>query len=147
MTSTHPPSFDLKIDRMLDAPVDRVWTALTDAEHIAQWYGPGGPFRIEVLEWDCRVGGKYRVAMHQQDGPTHTCFGVFKNLERDQRIAYTWAWEDQPPLDTLVTFTLTAEGEGTRLEFAHTGFPSEEVREQHQMGWNGSMERLVGVLS
>jgi uncharacterized protein YndB with AHSA1/START domain len=146
MTTTNPASFDLKMARTLDAPVDRVWTALTDADQIARWYGPGEAFRVEVLEWDCRIGGKYRVAMHQEDGPTHTCFGVFQALERNQRIAYTWAWEGQPPIDTVVTFTLTPDGEGTRLEFAHTGFPAEDVREQHRMGWTGSMERLATLV-
>ena len=55
MTSTHSPGFDLKLERTLDAPVDRVWTALTDADQIARWYGPGEAFRSEVLECDCRL--------------------------------------------------------------------------------------------
>ncbi|MEX2583851.1 MAG: SRPBCC domain-containing protein [Gemmatimonadota bacterium] len=147
MTPDHAGSHELSFERTLRAPVDRVWAALTDAGQVEQWYGPGEEFRIEVEEWDCRIGGKYRVAMHHRDGQTHTCYGEFKDLEPNRRIAYTWAWADQPPLDTLVTFALTAEGDQTRLHFTHAGFPSEEVRGQHEMGWTGSLERLAGVVA
>lgn len=147
MTADELRSYDLRMERTLQAPVDRVWAALTDAGQIARWFGPGEEFRIEVLEWDCRIGGKYRVAMHHRDGPTHTCFGEFKELEPEVRIAYTWAWEGQPPMDTIVTFALTAEAERTRVEFTHTGFPAEEAREQHRMGWTGSLQRLASVVA
>lgn len=147
MTSDDAGTYELNLERTLEAPVDRVWAALTDAGQIARWYGPGEEFRIEVLEWDCRVGGRYRVAMHHPDGQTHTCFGVFKQIEPNQRISYTWAWEGQPPMDTVVTFALTADGEGTRLEFTHAGFPAEEVRDQHRMGWSGSLERLAAAVA
>lgn len=147
MTADHPRGYELKLERTLHAPVDRVWAALTEADQITQWYGPGDEFRIEVLEWDCRVGGKYRVAMHHKDGQVHTCFGVFEALEPNQRIAYSWSWEGQPPMDTLVTFALSVDGDRTRLDFTHSGFPAEEAREQHRMGWNGSLERLASVVA
>lgn len=147
MTADERQSYDLRMERTMDAPVGRIWAALTEASQIPYWYGPGEEFRIEVLEWDCRIGGRYRVAMHHKDGPTHTCFGEFKRLEPEQRIAYSWAWEGQPPMDTVVTFALIPEGEKTRIEFTHSGFPAEEAREQHRMGWTGSLERLAGVVA
>lgn len=146
MTPDDPGTYEWTQERTLQAPVDRVWAALTDASQIAHWYGPGEEFRIEVLEWDCRVGGSYRVAMHHKDGETHTCFGVFRDIEPERRIAYTWAWEGQPPMDTIVTFALEADGEQTRLEFTHTGFPTEDAREQHRMGWTGSLEQLAATV-
>jgi uncharacterized protein YndB with AHSA1/START domain len=147
MTERVSRGYELKLERTLDAPVERVWSALTEAGEIARWYGPGDDFRIEVLEWECRVGGRYRVAMHHKDGQTHTCFGVFEDLEPNRRIAYTWSWEGQPPMDTMVTFALAAEGDRTRLDFTHEGFPAEEAREQHRMGWMGSLERLAAVVA
>ena len=146
MTPETSAAFELKLERTLDSPVERVWSALTDRESIPRWYGPGDDFRVEVHEWDCRLGGSYRVAMHHKDGPTHTCYGVFKTIEAPERIAYTWAWEGAPPMDTLVTFQLAPEGGRTRLSFAHVGFPNEDVKEQHRMGWTGSLERLAAAV-
>jgi uncharacterized protein YndB with AHSA1/START domain len=141
------PNYELKLEESLKAPVERVWAALTEAEAIRKWYAPSGDFRIEVHEWDCRVGGNYRVAMHHKEGEIHTCHGTFQTLEPMRRIAYTWAWEGAPPMETLVTFEIEKAGEGTRLAFSHTGFPAEEAREQHRMGWTGSLLRLSDYLA
>jgi uncharacterized protein YndB with AHSA1/START domain len=146
MTTGTSKKYELKIERTLDAPVSRVWAALTEAERIPRWYAPGDEFTIEVHEWDCRVGGSYRVAMHHEQGQGYTCFGTFKEVEPEKRVSYTWAWEGQPPMDTLVTFALTSEGARTHLSFQHTGFPTEEARENHRKGWTGSLSRLPEVL-
>jgi uncharacterized protein YndB with AHSA1/START domain len=135
-------STDLTLERTLHAPIRNVWKALTHGEEIARWFGPSDEFTIEVLEWDCRVGGGYRVAMHAPDGNTHTCFGVFRTVEEPRRLSYTWSWEGAPPMDTLVAFELEEDGTDTRLRLSHGGFPSHEVRDQHEMGWTGSLERL-----
>ncbi len=138
---------ELNLEQTLEAPIRRVWKALTSGEEIALWYGPSDAFRIEVLEWDCRVGGGYRVAMHDPAGSTHTCFGLFRTVDPPRRLAYTWSWEGQPAMDSLVAFDLTEDGSVTKLRFSHAGFPSDEVRDQHETGWTGSLERLSRLLS
>lgn len=138
---------ELRLERSLEAPAQKVWQALTRGEEIARWYGPSDAFTIEVLEWDCRVGGSYRVAMRDPTGLTHTCFGEFREIEPPRRLTYTWSWEGQPPMDTLVSFELTENRGNTTLHFSHTGFPSPEARDQHEMGWTGSLERLTRQLS
>ena len=137
-----PRSSELKLERSLRAPIQKVWRALTRGEEIARWFGPSDAFRVEVLEWDCRTGGEYRVAMHDPDGNTHTCFGTFEDVDEPDRLTYTWSWEGQPPMDTLVAFELAEDGSATKLSFRHTGFPSDEARDRHEQGWTGSLERL-----
>ena len=136
------PSHHLRLAKTLRVPIQKVWQALTRREEIASWFGPSDAFRIEVLEWDCRIGGAYRIAMHDPEGTTHTCFGEFRDIDDPHRLAYTWSWEGAPPMDTLVVFELAEEGTNTSLRFSHSGFPSDEVRDQHEMGWTGSLERL-----
>ena len=137
-TTTH----ELKLERSLHAPIATVWRALTTATEIARWFGPSDDFRLEVLAWDCRPGGGYRVAMHDPTGNTYTCVGQFREVDEPHRLSYTWSWEGQPPMDTLVAYDLTEAGETTQLRFSHTGFPAEEARAQHEQGWTGSMARL-----
>ncbi|HUP20111.1 MAG TPA: SRPBCC domain-containing protein [Gemmatimonadota bacterium] len=147
MTNETKTATELKLERSLSAPIADVWSALTRGEEIARWFGPSDAFRIDVLEWDCRVGGGYRVAMHAPDGNIHTCHGTFREIEEPRRLAYSWSWEGQQPMDTLVVFQLTGKGNETRLRFSHTGFPSEEARDQHETGWSGSLERLARIVS
>ena len=133
---------ELNLERTLRAPIGKVWRALTRGEEVARWFGPTDDVRIEVLEWDCREGGDYRVAMHAPDGNTYTCYGTFRDVEEPRRLTYTWSWEGQPPMDTLVAFELAEDGGVTTLNFSHTGFPADEARDRHQEGWTGSLERL-----
>ena len=135
--------FELRFEHTLKATTSRVWSALTEASQIARWYGPGDDFRVEVEEWDCRVGGKYRVAMHPKEGGLHTCQGVFKTIEPERRISYTWSWVGAPPMDSLVTFELEGREGVTLLKFTHEGFPTQDVSDRHLMGWTGSLARLA----
>lgn len=134
----------IKIEKQqtLNAPVDHVYKVLTQAEHIPNWYGPSDDFKITVHQWECKVGGKYRVEFNTPDGTTHIVVGEFKELVPNSRIAYTWDWEGQPVMNSLVTFEIEADGAKTALNFSHIGFPAEEVRDHHNHGWTGSLERL-----
>jgi uncharacterized protein YndB with AHSA1/START domain len=142
-----PKTYELKLEKTLNAPVAKVWKALTEGVQIPAWYGPMDEFRVEVHQWDCKPGGKYRVAMHAPDGNVYTCIGEFKEIKPTQRLSYTWSWEGQDPMDTLVTFELKPQGQQTALKFLHTGFPSEQERDNHNQGWSGSLERLAKTVA
>jgi glutathione S-transferase len=140
-------TYDLKFEQTLDAPVERVWKAITDGKEVGKWYGPADEFRIEVLAWDCRVGGAYKVAMFSPQGGPHVVVGVFKEITPGRKLAYSWAWEGGLPMETLVTFTLKANGRKTDLPLTHEGFPNEGIRDNHNGGWTGSLERLARAVA
>ena len=58
---------DLVLERTLDAPVDLVWAAYTDPEHLKQWFAPK-PYQITECELDLRPGGIFRIRMVGPDG-------------------------------------------------------------------------------
>lgn len=145
MTTT--TGIHLKFERSLDAPVEHVYKVLTASDSIAKWYGPSDDFKVTVHQWDARLGGNYRVEFNTPGGETHIVVGVFKELVRNEKVAYTWSWEGQPPMDTLVTFTIRPDGQKTKLTLIHDGFPAEEVRAHHEQGWTGSLERLTRAVA
>ena len=53
--------YTLKQVRILRAPAERVFRALTQAAAIAKWNAPDG-FAAEVHELDFRVGGRFRIS-------------------------------------------------------------------------------------
>ena len=134
----------IKIEKQqtLNAPVEHVFNVLTQGEHIPNWYGPSDDYKVAVKEWDCKVGGKYRVEFNTPAGDRHVVVGEFKELVPNSKVAYSWSWADQPPMDTLVTFELKPDGDKTALTFSHVGFPMEDIRDHHNEGWTGSLERL-----
>ena len=59
-------STDLILDRTLDAPLELVWEAYTNPEHIKQWFAPK-PFQVTEAELDLTPGGIFRFRMEGPD--------------------------------------------------------------------------------
>jgi uncharacterized protein YndB with AHSA1/START domain len=58
---------DLVLERTLDAPIDLVWEAYTNPEHMKQWFAPK-PYEISEMELDLKPGGIFRLRMVGPDG-------------------------------------------------------------------------------
>lgn len=58
---------DLVLERTLDAPIDLLWKAYTDPDHLKQWFAPR-PYQISECELDLRPGGIFRIRMTGPDG-------------------------------------------------------------------------------
>ena len=67
---------EMRITRMLNAPVDLVWKVWTNGEHIANWWGPGG-FTNTIHKMDVVAGGEWRLTMHGSDGKKYPNKSVF----------------------------------------------------------------------
>ena len=101
----------------IDAPVERVWALLTEAEHLGRWFGDAG------AEIDLRPGG----ALVLRWSGYGTVLGRIETIEPHRRFAYRWGLDHQEPGEgnsTLVDFTLTPTGDGTRLRVVESGFAS-----------------------
>jgi uncharacterized protein YndB with AHSA1/START domain len=134
--------------RLLDAPCEVVYRALTDPDQVAEWWGPAG-FTSPGVESDLRVGGRYRIAMQPPEGELFYLSGEFREVDPPARLAYTFAWEDPHPDDreTLVTLTLEERGESTELVMDQGTFATEERLALHDQGWTDTLERLEGFLA
>lgn len=79
---------DLVLERTLDAPIDLVWRAYTDPEHLKQWFAPR-PYEISEIEMDLKPGGIFRIRMVGPDGfdTGHGTAGcVLEVIEREKLV-------------------------------------------------------------
>jgi uncharacterized protein YndB with AHSA1/START domain len=131
------------------APIDKVWSAVTDPHHISTWFGQAafdGPAGVGVhgtLWWPDR--GHVPLRIEAIDPPT----------------VITYRWSNDDALDavsdevegehsTVFTFTLEPVSDGTRLTVVESGFeatsdPSANL-ESHRDGWTSELDELVAVL-
>ena len=58
---------DLVLERTIDAPIDLVWKAYTDPQHLKRWFAPK-PYELTEMELDLRPGGIFRIRMVGPDG-------------------------------------------------------------------------------
>jgi len=84
---------DLVITRTLNAPRDRVWKAWSEADRLAQWWGPKG-CTLRVLQFDFRPDGVFHYAM--QFKPEHEMFGrfVYREIAAPERIVFVTSFSD-----------------------------------------------------
>lgn len=128
---------------VINAPQDRVWAALTEAEHVARWFG-------DAAEVDLRPGGK--MVFGWKEYGDH--YARVERVEPPGFFSYRWGrgTEVEPAAgnSTLVEFTLVPEGTGTRLRVVETGFASlaantdekdTAVRENTE-GWKAELGEL-----
>ena len=131
---------------VINSPVARVWAVLTRPEHLAVWFGNDTPAQV-----DLRPGG----LMVFDHGPHGLLMARIDRMEEPRVFSYRLSQSRtvEEPADgtaTLVEFTLTANGDGTRLRVVESGFarldlPADWVstrRAQNGANWPGTILRL-----
>jgi uncharacterized protein YndB with AHSA1/START domain len=113
-----------RIDRTIEvnAPLDRVWRALTTTSDLANW------FRV-TIEGDIAPGAEVWMT---SNSPGHEGQRfVVRVTEMTEPHRFVWQWHPgavDATVDysrepwTTVTFTLEPSGRGTRLSVSETGF-------------------------
>ncbi len=146
-TGTKSSASTLKLTRTFRAPREKVFRAWTDPEGLKQWWGPLG-YECPEATVDLRPGGKYRLAMRKlPDGEVFYVSGAYREVRPPQRLVYTWRWESQPEMaETLVTVEFLDRAGATEVVLLHELFPSEPIRDDHDKGWNGCLDRLAASL-
>jgi len=131
------------------APIEKVWAAITEAEHIARWFGQSA-----VLD-EVAVGA---AGVFSFEG-----YGDFpvriKELDPPRTIAYRWSNDkaravdpDQvdPRSSTVFRFTLEPLDGGTQLTVVESGFGSladpAASLESNRRGWDSGLDELVAYL-
>ena len=134
----------LTIDRVLDAPPERVFAAWTDTAQLAQWYGPEG-MSCEVFENDLTPGGRYSLVMRSEEGEYHLS-GTYEEIDPPRKLVMTWKWKTSEDT-TRVSVELRPEGDGTHLRLTHSEFADSEQASSHNQGWSSSLNDLERYLA
>jgi uncharacterized protein YndB with AHSA1/START domain len=111
---------ELRISRLLDAPLDLVWEVWTDPDHIKNWWGPTG-FTNTIAKMDVRENGEWDLMMHGPDGTDYKNKSIFREIVRNKKIVY----EHMTGPRFLATVRFTPQGNNTLLEW-HMLFESRE---------------------
>ena len=106
MTTGNNVAEAVVIERTFNAPVARVWQALTDVEQMRQWY-------FDLKEFKPEVGFEFEFTVeHEGMKYQHLC--KITEVIPQRKLAYTWRYKGHEG-DSLVTFELFADGDKTRL--------------------------------
>lgn len=157
------------IERVFNAPREKVWEAWTTPEMVKKWWGPAG-FTAPVVEIDFRVNGKYLYAMH---GPEGTQFdkdlysaGIFKEIVPLERLVITDYFSDEKgnktsptehglksdmPEEMTVVVLFEDAGDGkTKLSIVYSPESQQQydamIASRMEEGWGTSLDKLATVV-
>ena len=125
MSATSPKSaHELRIERLIDAPREKVFAAWAKPDQIGNWWLPPG-FSDADIKLDLRVGGSFRFEMTPPEGERFAAVGVIQEIKVPERLVYSWNWtmpEMEGGPDTVVTVLFEEKGGKTLFAIEHTGF-------------------------
>lgn len=145
----NPENRTLTLERTFNAPLDLVWEAWTQPEHIANWWGPKG-MQTKVLQHEFKEGGNWKYAMIMQDGSEFIADGIYKEIVPKARIISTANFK---PMTEGVEIQALFEANGNTTKFTfHCVHETEEYcKQQEQMGfyngWGSVFDRLSEFVS
>ena len=131
MTTENQVAEVVIVERTFNAPVARVWKALTDVDQMREWY-------FDLKEFKPQIGVEFEFVVEHEGNTYHHLCKVTEVIPQ-RKIAYTWRYKGLPG-DSLVTFELFGDGERTRLKLTHSGietFPKTPAyaRKNFEAGW------------
>lgn len=142
-TVSTPGDREIRIERIFDAPRDRVWRAFTEPTLLAQWWCRGNTMVIERFELE--RGGHWRF-VEQSEG-VHGFEGRFREVTPQDRLVYTFEWDGMPGHTVLETVELEDLG-GRRTRVVNTSlfFTPEERDGMLQAGMEQGLSQSYDAL-
>jgi uncharacterized protein YndB with AHSA1/START domain len=147
------PKLDFAIERFIEAPASLVWEALTNPEHLKEWYMPRAWGRVARAEMDVRPGGIFSIDIATADGQEFPNLGCFLDVVPMERLVWTSmlfpgyrpAVFDDIPITAIVT--MEPVGTGTRYVFTALHRDEADLEKNrasgHQQGSEIAVDQFV----
>lgn len=132
----------------IDAPIEVVWTVITQPEHITAWF-------TDTAELDLRPGGEGRLGWDAKARTRPTVVNLqVERVEPPHHFSFRWGYDDGDDATEanapLVEFRLESRGDSTRVHLVESGLDkidrSDDEKQtyftSHTSGWNTIAERL-----
>ena len=116
LDSKQPEQGVIVVEKTYNAPVERVWKAITDKNEMKKWY-------FDLSEFKAEPGFEFQFYGEGREGQKYLHLCKITGVVTRKRISYTWRYENFEG-DSVVTFELFEEGNKTRLKLTHSGIKS-----------------------
>ena len=159
-------STQIKTTHTFNAPREPVFKALTNSEHLMNWWGPKG-WTFKVSKSEFRPGGVFHYSQRPADGDVMWVKFVYSEMIAPEKIVYTSFFSDEEgntvralfdanwPMEISNTITLSEDEDKTTLTMivAPVSPTEEEIKtfedskEMAQEGYSGTFDQLDEYLT
>lgn len=127
------------IERTYNAPVEKVWRALTNKGEMKSWF-------FDIAEFKPEPGFEFEFVGHGKKGEKYLHLCKINDVIKNKKLSYSWRYEGYEG-DSLVTFELFEEGNKTRLKLTHSGLESFPATAHNDFAKENFMEGWTEILS
>ena len=101
------------IEKIYNAPVEKVWYAITDKNEMKKWY-------FDLAEFKPEVGFEFQFYGQGKDGEQYLHLCQITEVTARKKLTHNWRYDGFEG-NSFVTFELFDEGVKTRLKLTHAG--------------------------
>lgn len=129
------------IERTYNAPIGKVWKAITDKDDMKQWY-------FDLAEFKPEVGFEFQFLGGKDEGTKYLHLCKITEVIPGKKLTYSWRYNGYEG-NSYVTFELFPEGDKTRLKLTHEGietFPISNpdfAKENFAEGWTYIVDKAL----
>lgn len=151
--------------RLMDAPIDKVWDAWTQAEKLGKWFSPAGVKSVHS-KLDLRAGGSYHYGLENPNGSRYWGRWIILDVKPKTKLEFIVSFSDEKmgvqrhplaptwPAETHSTILFRPAGEKTGVEVQwkpHNASPEEIATFNAGLagmkgGWSGTFDQLTAFL-
>lgn len=134
-------STPLVVEKLVNAPVKKVWQAITDKDQMKKWY-------FDLDDFKAEKGFEFSFPGKGSKGEEYIHLCKITDVIPYKKLQYSWTYKDQEGYSE-VTFELFEEGDKTLVKLTHTGlesFPQHNPdfgRQSFLGGWTELVTRLL----
>ena len=129
------------IEDTFEAPISKVWKAISDKDEMKLWY-------FDLKEFKPEVGFKFDFTGGPDDGEQYLHLCEITQVEPEKKLTYSWRYDGYEG-NSFVTFELFPKGTSTMVRLTHRGletFPKSNPdldAKNFVAGWNDIIHRSL----
>ena len=127
-------------------PPVKVWQAWTDPSIAKLWFGSDPNGKVVEANIDLHINGSFSVTFVNSDGSEFTAQGIYKEIEENVRLVFTWGWANQPDVAELISLQFTPNEHGTLMRFEQSNIDPQTTLHNYEEGWRSTFQKLEKAL-
>ena len=136
----------VRLRRRIRATPEQIFELWTRPDLMARWMSPfPGTVQCQAT-CDPRPGGAFSLVMTSADSRREVT-GTYVQIDRPNKLVFTWSGPLTNNIVTLVTVELTPLGDETDLVLTHEQIPTPSIFEGHTKGWGHILDHLAEAFS
>jgi uncharacterized protein YndB with AHSA1/START domain len=134
--STRNDADMIQVQTVVNAPIEKVWSLWTEADHIKNWCSASDDWHVPGAENDLRVGGKFKTVMAARDGSMQFDFGGEYTAVTDHEFVEYFMADGRK-----VDIKFTPKDNGVEI-IERFDAENTHPREMQQQGWQSILENF-----